>query len=588
MRDWLLTEGGVAPSDLRMLVSAAPGTTLPDDVRVDGPADHDRLAAEIDRLLGSCSGDRLYVYIAARGCPSTPATYVAQPLILLPVADSGNNPAAEVGVAVEELAGCLAQVDFRAVVTIIDADRGAPGPAGPAPAVRSLERTAEPRRRAGTAMQFRLETFPPARIHGPAAPLKTGRLTAALLAALSVDGPGSGPVGDRAGGVRWSSLEPYLTSVLPGAPFVAGPNPSLVLAPLAAVAGRNGSRAAPVQGSAAYGDVHLHSPDPTAMLIIEDGSGARCAVGVGSIAGRLPVGAYTAVLADPCGRDPRVPLTVRPDSLTELTLGPRPRADGFRVTGHRSLTWSSPAAQLALATSGVWARGHRSFLLIGGAASVPSAELLLDGFPDRFASHGVLPADDGESGSTGWWVAAPVHGPWHTVGLGEHRITVPAAPDSVSSVAITAEATTVALFDTTHPEPAEIAAQDRVQEYLAVARLGAADLTSRSSVQTGQRWPWGASAAVRRLIDRTRSSPPAGGSRGGLAAAGDLPSMSVDGNGAAGTGQVPAPPYEFRADVPPGLLRLLVGSGPWAVWLDWPPADPSFGAAGLRSGLGAG
>ncbi len=379
--------------------------------------------------------------------------------------------------------------------------------------------------------------------------------------------------------------------MLPSPPFASGPNPSLVLAPFSAVTSRD-THPLPVTGTsggpAIQGDVHLRSPDPNAMVIVEDGSGVRCAVGVGSIAGRLPPGGYTAVLADPCGRDPRVPLTVRQGSLTELTLAPRPRVDGFRVTGNRDLTWSSPAAQLALATSEVWARGHQSFLLVGGAASVPPAELLLEGFPDRFASHGVFTSSGDEPGRAGWWVAVPVHGPWHTVGLGHHRITVPAAPDSVSAVAITAAGTTVALFDTTHPEPAEIAAQDRVQEYLAIARLGAADLTSRSSVQTGQRWPWGASAAVRRLIDRTRLSRPAVGSPGDASDRAGLHPFSLDGNSAAGPGSDPLPPFEFRADVPPGLRRLLVGSGPWAVWLDWPPADPSPGFAVLPSELGAG
>ena len=39
-----------------------------------------------------------------------------------------------------------------------------------------------------------------------------------------------------------------------------------------------------------------------------------------------------------------------------------------------------------------------------------------------------------------------------------------------------------------------------------------------------------------------------------------------------------------RAD----LRRRLVGSGPWAVWLDWPPDDPANEVAELHSELGAG
>jgi hypothetical protein len=143
------------------------------------------------------------------------------------------------------------------------------------------------------------------------------------------------------------------------------------------------------------------------------------------------------------------------------------------------------------------------------------------------------------------------------VQLGGHRITVPAAPDSVSAVAFTAGATTVALFDTTHAEPAEIAAQDRVQEYLATGRLGAADLTSRFAVEAGQRWPWGAAAAIRRLIDRTRLARTA-------------PQSPRDDRAVVDDAVADEPPQQFVADVPPDQRHRLLGLGPWAVWLDWP------------------
>ena len=249
----------------------------------------------------------------------------------------------------------------------------------------------------------------------------------------------------------------------------------------------------------AFGEVNLRSPDPNAMLTIEDLSGTRKAVGVGSIKGSLPVGSYTAVLADPSGIDPRIPLDVTAGAVSELVLEPADRLDGFRADPTGALRWSSPAAQLAAVTRSIWANGHRAFLLVGGSAAVDPPAREIAGYPQRFERAGRLLPDE-----RGWWVALPVRGPWRSVQLGGHRITVPAAPDSVSAVAFTAGATTVALFDTTHAEPAEIAAQDRVQEYLATGRLGAADLTSRFAVEAGQRWPWGAAAAIRRLIDRTR------------------------------------------------------------------------------------
>ena len=346
-------------------------------------------------------------------------------------------------------------------------------------------------------------------------------------------------------------------------PTPTPPKPTPAPAPLPAAVAATAGRALPEQAAAGTspaamlertgiakpeGEVDLRSDDPNAMLMVEDAFGIRRAVGVGAIAGRLPAGSYTAVLADPCGTDPRLPISVTPRSTARVVLSPPARTDGFRVTDHPALRWSSPAAQLAMTTTGLWAYGHQSFLLVGVSPAVPGGPVLLDD-PDRFPANGTLTTT-----GDGWWVALPVNGLWHRLALGGRVLTVPAAPDSVTAVAISTAAIDVALFDTTHPEPSEIAAQDRVQEYLAIGRLGAADLTSRSAVHAGRRWPWGASAAVRRLIDRTRAA------RAGERQTHD---RTVD-LGAA------APPHEFRADVPPVLRSSLVGRGPWAVWLDWP------------------
>ena len=139
---------------------------------------------------------------------------------------------------------------------------------------------------------------------------------------------------------------------------------------------------------------------------------------------------------------------------------------------------------------------------------------------------------------------------------------MPIAPDSVSAVAITASQTSVALFDTTHARPEQIAAQDRVQQYLATGRLGAADLTSRLAVEADRRWPWGATAAVRRLIDGARRARDEGAHPATEAA----PDGAID----PASEHLGDPPYQFVAQVPPSERRRLVGRGPWAVWLDWP------------------
>ena len=82
-----------------------------------------------------------------------------------------------------------------------------------------------------------------------------------------------------------------------------------------------------------------------------------------------------------------------------------------------------------------------------------------------------------------------------------------------------------------------------------------ADLTSRLTLEPGQSWPWAATAAIRRLIDGTRSAR--------LADESPLHDSRVE-------PPPEEPPYQFVADVPPDQRHRLVGRGPWAAWLDWP------------------
>ncbi len=585
MRTWLVGAGGVDPSGLRTLLSPLAGATqrtdwerparpavparnrVDDGPQLDGPADLECFTAELRHLLTAMTGDRLYLYISARSGLSDPARpFLGQSLILL----SDFDPAVPKtgSLSLEELSAHLAHADFREVLTLLDCGPGTPVRQRITPA--GLGNGWLGRRRTGAPMHYRIQ-LPDESRWGTAEvdEVQRSELTQAFLSAVAPAArPGARATlplsatdgnGAAAEPLRWSELERHLMSVMSTPTTINGPNPGMTVTPLVADGGPSAGRS-PDKGEkrtvrsgngVVDGEVQLRCADPHAMLIIEDGAGVRHAVGVGSITGRLPVGRYTALLADPCGADPRVPLTVASASTARAVLEPRTRSDGFRVIDDPAIRWSSPAAQLAMTTSALWANGHQSFLLVGGDPSLPSATELLGGFPDQFAAQGTLTAAGG-----GWWVARPVSGPWHGVVVDGHLLTVPAAPDSVTAVAISPSGISVALFDTTHPEPVEIAAQDRVQEYLAIGRLGAADLTSRSGVHAGQRWPWGASAAIRRLIDRTRAS------RAGELAVPGAAAVVRDG----------APPHEFRADVPPQLRPSLLGRGPWAVWLDWPAA----------------
>ena len=411
----------------------------------------------------------------------------------------------------------LAQSDVREVVVILDAARGFPFDRSIA--VEGFGVGWQGKRRSGAVVQFLIQ----------ATSMADGSLTATLLEGLAgkaaVAEPDERRVADAAvpdaaapddrpqAVVRWSSLVEYLRSALPlHPPQTSGQDTSLVLARFAGHT-RSVSRAADPgthgRGRVAaerLGAFEFRSTDPNAMLTIEDHSGRRLAVGVGSIEGRLPAGSHVGVLVDPVGVDPRVTFELTEGGTCVVVLDPTEQVDGFRITGEPALRWSSAAAQLAAATASIWSPGHRSFLLVGWSGAVGTANNhqgngwdWVDSVLPLGSELGALAGPDG-----GWWKAFPISGPWCAVRVGNRRITVPIAPDSVSAVAITASHTSIALFDTTHPGPAQIAAQDRVQQYLAAGRLGAADLTSRLAVEADRRWPWGATAAVRRLIDGAR------------------------------------------------------------------------------------
>jgi hypothetical protein len=380
----------------------------------------------------------------------------------------------------------------------------------------------------------------------------------------AADQPGPGTV------VRWWALVDYLHSTLAAhPPLTNGQDTSLVLARPAGlrISGRT-KEPTDTGGPAArerLSQFEFRSTDPNAMLTIEDLSGKRLAVGVGSIEGLLPAGAHVGVLVDPVGVDPRVTFELIEGRTSVVMLDPTEQADGFRITGEPALRWSSAAAQLAAATASIWSPGHRSFLLVGWSGEVERTRTdpgrtqeWADSVLPLGSEFGVL---DGPEG--GWWKAFGVSGPWCALRVGNRRISVPIAPDSVSAVAITSTHTSTALFDTTHPDPVQIAAQDRVQQYLAAGRLGAADLTSRLAVEADRRWPWGATAAVRRLIDGARRAR----DEGAYPAAENAAHSTLARSASDGLAD---PPHQFVAQVPPSDRHRLVGHGPWAVWLDWP------------------
>jgi hypothetical protein len=583
VRRWLLADGGVPAHQLRLLLSTPDGAApVPQAVSVDGGADLASLSATVEELVTQLTADRLYVFFAGHGCPTDPDNpHFSQDAIVLADFDPDHPQVASI--AVRELITQLAQSDIREVVVILDAARGFPFDRSIA--VEGFGVGWQGKRRSGAVVQFLIQ----------ATSMADGSLTTTLLEALAgkaavaaPDDAGSDAAGSDAAlsdavvpdaaapddrpqaVVRWSSLVEYLRSALPlHPPQTSGQNTSLVLARPSGYnrsVGRAGDPHIHDRGRVAaerLGAFEFRSTDPNAMLTIEDHSGRRLAVGVGSIEGHLPAGSHVGVLVDPVGVDPRVTFEVTEGGTCVVVLDPTEQVDGFRITGEPALRWSSAAAQLAAATASIWSPGHRSFLLVGWSGAVGTANSHRGNVWDWVDS--VLPLGS-ELGALagpggGWWKAFPISGPWCALRVGNRRITVPIAPDSVSAVAITSGQTSIALFDTTHPGPAQIAAQDRVQQYLAAGRLGAADLTSRLAVEADRRWPWAATAAVRRLIDGARRARDEGAFPA-VEAAAPVPVASA-------SQRRGDPPHQFVAQVPPSARHQLVGRGPWAVWLDW-------------------
>jgi len=436
-RSWLLSDGGVPPDQLRLLLSAsAAGPPLPPAVSVAGEADLTSFSAAVAELVTQITADRLYVYFAGHGCPTDPENpHFSQDAVVLTDFDPARPQAASL--AVRELITQLAQSDVREVVVILDAARGFPFTGSIA--LDGFGTGWHGKRRSGAVVQFLIQ----------ATSMADGSLTAALLegltgkaAVVEPDNPAPDDVAaaasvpdetasgtaqrdkvDRGGTrtvVRWSSLVEHLRSTLQvHPPHTSGQDTSLVLATSAGPT-RAGSPAADAEirspGTVAaeqLGAFEFRSTDPNAMLAIEDLSGKRLAVGVGSIEGRLPAGWHVGVLVDPVGVDPRVTFELADGSTSVVVLDPTDQADGFRITGEPALRWSSAAAQLAAATASIWSPGHRSFLLVGWSGEVGSANHYR-GQPWDWADS-VLPlgselgALDGAVG--GWWKAFPISRP---------------------------------------------------------------------------------------------------------------------------------------------------------------------------------
>jgi Caspase domain len=341
--------------------------------------------------------------------------------------------------------------------------------------------------------------------------------------------------------------------------YVGGP-PRRTLKPDATVV-RDGNRVA-------AGAIRIESDDPAAVLQVRDGSGDVALSGVGSAAGRLAPGVYTAVLIGSDGRPRTEPVEI--DALAETVIemtapGPFSPLTGPQHGGANlphELRWASDAAVLAW-TAGRRKQTGRPALAIAGFGYQPARDAMAQtrGGSAYVQLQDFTPADErqtalagrqrGWAGGAMWVVTAPFSSvpddaSWLTVTLSRHTLTVPRLPGTCTAIAIGAERLSVGVFDgSALGSPLALALQDRSQALLGAGQRDAAALTAAAAL-----------GVVR-----------AGGSLGeaddGLAAA---VIRDAAGPGPCGHG--------LAASADPGPAAGLLPAGPWAVFVDRAAGQP--------------
>jgi hypothetical protein len=125
VREWLLSEGGLARQDITLYASCSDQGARPAPGEADGPASRTELARAVARLVEGPGGRRLYVYFAGHGCQTDPLNALqSRDAILL----SGFTPdePGSASVGVDDLRRRLTMAPFREIVLIVDACRNLP------------------------------------------------------------------------------------------------------------------------------------------------------------------------------------------------------------------------------------------------------------------------------------------------------------------------------------------------------------------------------------------------------------------------------------------------------------------------------
>jgi len=311
----------------------------------------------------------------------------------------------------------------------------------------------------------------------------------------------------------------------------------------------------------ASGAVRLQSDDPAAVVQVRIVGGFVALSGIGSVAGRVAPGMYTAVLIGSNGRPRTEPVEVeelietRADMTAPGPVSPLFRSRRGLLDLPPEMGWASDAA--ALAWLAHRARGSLPLALaIAGIAGSPADRVVVQ---TRNGTTATPLQDFTRDGDPWWGLALPAwqmtnEASWLTVELKGHTLTMPGLPGACTSVALGAEGLVAAIFD--HKvlnSPLRLAVLDRSQSLLQVGEHDAAALAvDAARVVSGQ------DAGL--PADRARDFP----SQGTDFASAVL--WNAAGNGRASHG--------IAASVDPEDAIDLLPTGPWALFVDHPAARP--------------
>ena len=235
---------------------------------------------------------------------------------------------------------------------------------------------------------------------------------------------------------------------------------------------------------AAVAAVRLQADDPAAVVQVRGVSGIVALSGIGSVAGRVAPGMYTAVLIGGDGRPHTEPVEVEALAETRTSMtAPGPVSPLFgpwraELNLPRDLHWASDAAALAWIAHQT-GRARLAALAIAGTGEPPADRVAVETRDGATAAQLQEFARDSDP----WWrLVLPAwqltnEASWLTVELSGHTLTLPRLPGSCTAVALGADMLVAAVFD--HKDlssPLGLALLDRSQSLLGAGQRAAAAL----------------------------------------------------------------------------------------------------------------